>query len=359
MEIEWNIAKLKGEEATAWNIDRLVTVEIKTGNRPGRCIMFPLYDAAVKANGNRPLSLTAAELILERVKPGDTVLLMTGMGAMPFMPRGETDGPTGVASLARAISHGIKALPIVMAPPRDFEAVCAAVRNVGLSILDYKDAKDTTVRCAVCLPFTAIGDEAKKAAGKFFDMYKPKLVGAVEMFGPNKLGIKHFGSGKAVEAYGEKFPGVEHMFHEAAARKILTIGCIDVGNEMGSGNIEEAVRKHVPFADKCQCECGAGFACAVQVDVCFPANVSNWAAYAISAMLAYLLKSPEILQDVKMESRMLEAIAEHGSIDGCKGAAIPSADGIDQETHAAFVRILHHIVVSALSGASIAGQIDK
>jgi hypothetical protein len=357
--MEWNIPILTGEEATAWNIDRLVTVEIKTGGRPGRCIMFPLYEAAVKVNGDRPISLTAAKLILQRVKPGDSVVLMTGMGAMPFMPRGETDGPTGVASLARAISYGIKALPIVMSSPRDFDAVCAAVRAAGLGILDYKEAKDTTTRAAIAMPFTALGDDAKKFAKEFFDKYNPKLVGCVEMLGPNKLGTKHFGSGKAVEAYGERFPGVEHMFLEAAARKVLTIGCVDVGNEVGAGNIEEAVRKHVPFADKCQCPCGGGFACAIKVDVCFPANVSNWAAYAISAMMGYLLGNPDVLQDIHMERRMLEAIGIVGSVDGCIGGPIASADGIDWETHASFVRILHHIVASALSGASIAGQIDR
>ena len=119
--MEWNIPKISGPEATGWNVDRLVTVEVKTGGRPGRCIIFPLYEAAVETVGNRPISLVAAEKLVERVKPGDTVVLMTGMGAMPFMPRGETDGPPGVASLARAVSYGLKALPIVLVPPRDFD----------------------------------------------------------------------------------------------------------------------------------------------------------------------------------------------------------------------------------------------
>jgi len=40
---------------------------------------------------------------------------------------------------------------------------------------------------------------------------------------------------------------------------------------------------------------------AVQTDVVFPAAVSNWGAYGIVAMLAFLLKKPEILQDADME----------------------------------------------------------
>jgi len=357
--MEWNIPKITGEEATGWNVDRLVTVEIKTGGRPGRCIIFPLYEAAVKTVGDRPISLVAAERLIAQVKEGDTVVLMTGMGAMPFMPRGETDGPSGVASLARAVSFGLKALPIVLTAPRDFNAVCGAVRAAGLGILDYEEARATTTRCAVAMPFTAVGEEAKKFAKDTMDKFSPKAVAAVEMFGPNKKGVKHFGTGLPVEGSGEKFPGVEHIFHEAEARKILTIGCLDVGNEMGAGAIEEIIRKVVPYADVCRCPCKSGFACAVKADVTFPASVSNWAAYAISAMLGYLLQKPEILQDVETEKRMLEAAAMAGSNDGCLGSSVAAADGIYWETQQCFVRILRNIIDSALSGFGIAGQLEK
>jgi len=357
--MEWNIPKITGDEATGWNVDRLVTVEIKTGGRPGRCIIFPLYEAAVKTVANRPISLVAAERIVEQVKEGDTVVLMTGMGAMPFMPRGETDGPSGVASLARAVSFGLKALPLVVTTPRDFNAVCGAVRAAGLGILDYEEAKATTTRCAVAIPFPYIGDEAKKFSKEMMDKYSPKAVAAVEMFGPNKKGVKHFGTGLPVEGYGEKFPGVEHVFHEAEARGILTISCLDVGNEMGAGRIEDTVRKWVPYADVCRCPCGAGFACSVKADVTFPASVSNWGAYAISAMLGYVLKKPEILQDPEMEKRMLEAAAMAGSSDGCLGAPVPAADGIYWENQQSLIRILRNIIDSALSGFGIAGQLEK
>ena len=357
--MEWNIPEITGPEATGWNVDRLVTVEIKTGGRPGRCIIFPLYEAAVETLGHRPISLVAAERLVERVKPGDTVILMTGMGAMPFMPRGETDGPSGVASLARAVSYGLRALPIVLAPRRDFDAVCAAVRAAGLGILDDAEAKATTTRCAIALPFHYTGDDAKQEAASIMDKYSPKAAISVEMFGPNHKGFKHFGTGLPVEGSGEKFPGVEHVFYEAAARGILTIGCLDVGNEIGAGTIEQTVRKWVPFADVCRCPCQAGLACAVKVDIPFPASVSNWAAYAITAMVGYLLQRPDVLQDIHVERRMLEAAAMAGSIDGILGAPVPAADGLYWETQQCFVKILRNIIESALSGSGIAGQLEK
>jgi len=224
-----------------------------------------------------------------------------------------------------------------------------------LGILAYAEAKATTTRCAVVMPFTCTGDEAKKAAAEIMDKYSPKAAAAVEMFGPNKKGFKHFGTGLPVEGSGEKFPGVEHIFHEAAARGVLTIGCLDVGNEMGAGAIEETVRRCVPFADVCRCGCEAGVACAVKVSVPFPASVSNWAAYSITAMVTYLLQRPDILQDIRMERRMLEAAAMAGSIDGILGAPLSAADGMYFETHPCFVMTLRNIVDSALSGHGIAG----
>jgi hypothetical protein len=233
------------------------------------------------------------------------------------------------------------------------------VRAAGLSILPYAEAKITTTKCAVAMPFTWTGEDAKTAAAKIMDEYAPKAVASVEMFGPNKKGVKHFGTGLPVDNEQETFPGVEHIFHEAAARGILTIGCLDVGNEMGAGTIEEVIRKQVPYADVCRCPCGSGLATAVKSDIPFPAAVSNWGAYAITAMVGYLLKQPEILQDAEMEKRMLEAAALAGSVDGCLGAPIAAADGIHWEVQGCFLKILRNLVDAGLSGLGISGQLDK
>ena len=91
-------------EVTASNIDRLATIEARTGGRKDRGIIAPLYDAAREKVGNRPISLVAAERMRQAIKPGDNVILTCGMAGMPVVPFGETDGPLGVASLARAVS---------------------------------------------------------------------------------------------------------------------------------------------------------------------------------------------------------------------------------------------------------------
>ena len=82
-------------------VDQLVTIEVKNRGAP-HGILRALYDAARRHGGGRPLTMVIAEAIKARVKPSDTVLLVTGAGYLPTMPKGESDGPPGAAALARS-----------------------------------------------------------------------------------------------------------------------------------------------------------------------------------------------------------------------------------------------------------------
>ncbi len=335
-------------EIVGKNVDLLCLVEARTMKRTGRGIVFPLYQAALATVGGRPLSLLAAEKIIEQVKSGDNVIVMTGMGMLPGMPYGETDGPAGVASIARAVSYGLGALPIVMTETRDMEPVKQTVKAAGLILLDYEEGKITNQGAATVEPFPyQDAAESQKHAAIIMEKYAPKAVVAIEMLGPNKKGVKHWSSGLPAEKH-EKTCGLEHIFYEAHKRGILTIACIDQGNEMGSGTIEETIRKIIPYGDACRCPCGAGVACAVKSDIVFPAAISNWGAYAIVAMMALLLKKPSILQDEETERRMLEACIMAGSTDGLVGGPHMSVDGVGLKSQQGFVNMLHTIIANAL-----------
>ena len=330
------------------NADLVTLVEMRTMKRTGRGIIMPLYEAAVKAVGGRPLSLLAAEKLIERVKPSDHVFVMTGMGMLPNMPFGETDGPLGVASIARGVRYGLGGLPIIITETRDTVPVHQTVKAAGLNVLDYKEAKDTNQGAAAAVPFLhKDAEQSKKFAVKLIEEYAPKAVIAIEMLGPNKKGTKHWSSGIAAEK-SDKTLGLEHIFYEANARGILTIACIDQGNEMGSGTIAETINKVVPYGEVCRCPCQGGITCVVKSDIPFPAAISNWAAYAIVAMVGLLLKKPSILQDDDMERRMLEACVAAGSVDGLAGGPLMSVDGVSLKVNQGVVNMLHTIVANAL-----------
>ena len=339
-------------EATSKNVDRLVTVQMRGGDRPDRYIIPPLYESACRKLGGRPISLVAAERMIELIKPGDSVLLVTDFGTPQFVPYGETDGPSGVASLARAIRFGLNGIPVIVSG-RAIESVRYAVKAAGINIMEYELAKETTSAGAVSATFPCVDkDESKKIADNMLDEYEPKALISVETPGPNKRGVKHFAAGTDVEAK-YRLPGLEYLFYEAEDRGIFTIGIIDVGNEIGSGSIEEDVRKITPYANVCRCPCGAGLACSVKTDIVFPANISNWGAYAITAMVAYLLKEKRILQDVYTERRMLEACIMAGAVDGVSGLGIMAVDSVNHEAGEAIITLLHSIIGNALASLTL------
>lgn len=335
-------------EETAKNIDRLVTVGAGRGRRLDRWIIPLLYESASKKLGGSPISLVAAQRMLTEIKAGDRALLVDQFAWYPNRPYGETDGPLGVASLARAVRFGLGALPVLVTGPNDIEVARCTTKAAGLNVLEYSVAKEITTAVAAEATFPCVdNNESKKIAHNMLGEYAPKAVIAVETIGPNKKGVKHSGAGYNVEEK-DKLPGLEYLFYEANERGILTIGIIDRGNELGGGTIEEEVRRIVPYADVCQCPCGTGGACMVKTDIVFPASISNWGAYAITAMVGYLLKNPGILQDEDTERRMLEACVMAGAIDGTEGRPVMSVDGVNVKAQQGLINMLHAIVENAL-----------
>jgi len=108
------------------------------------------------------------------------------------------------------------------------------------------------------------------------------------------------------------------------------------------------VRKVTPHADVCRCPCQGGGACAVKTDIVFPASTSNWGAYAITAMIGYLLRMPEVLQDEDTEYRMLDGCVMAGAVDSVANQAILGVDGIAIRGQQGLINLLHAIVENAL-----------
>ena len=326
-------------------IDRLVTVEMRKGNSTARGTIRQLYDFARQKLGARSLTLLAAQKILERVKKSDNVFIVTGWASLPFLPHGETDGPLGVASLARAISLGLDAKPLFVLGERDVDSVKYSARVAGLQIESYEITTQARYTASI-ISYPYDEGEAKKAAKELIDKYNPKAVFSFETAGPNIKGEFHNLAGFSRTAQSPKF---QYLFNEANSRGILTIAGLDGGNEIGSGVLEEEVRRVMPYGNVCRCPCQAGNACCVKTDVAIPATTSNWAAYGISAMLGFLLKEPDLLQDADTEKRMLEACVMAGAADGGTYRPTLTVDGIRAETNQSLVIMLRNIVENGLA----------
>ena len=332
-------------------IDRQVNIEMVDDNYPRRGKTWPLYEAAREKLG-APLTYLAAKGLIENVKQGDYVILLSGAGISPWLEWGETDGPTGIASLARAVSFGLGAAPVYVGNEKELGPVIAAGMAAGVSVLN-REAIDVYKRKATALkvPFPLGEKGAKQKALEILDEYQPKAVIGVEKHAPNPLGVWHTAAGQAIP--GDTQPHVHHIVDEARERGIFTIGIGDGGNEIGYGLIRDEVNEiyKAQFGGvTCKCGCGGGESTATATDVLVSTAISNWGAYGVSAMLAYMLNNPFILQDADTERRMVEAMAMAGAVAAGigTGGTLPWVDGTSPAMQEAVVTILQEIVTNGI-----------
>ncbi len=321
-------------EVIGRNIDRLVTVEARISDY-SRGVIAKLYDAACVAQGGGPLCMHAARLILDTAKPGRTILFTTGAGDPRYLPAGETDGPPGLAVLARAIHQATGAVPILLTEAPFMENLAATALAAGLGRRTPEMAIGTPYTTAV-LPLSSEAD-AEAEASELVSRLQPCMMISVEKIGPNAHGIAHTASGRPTAGDRAR---AGCLFDLAAEQKIPTIGVGDNGNEIGYGLIADAVKQHKPG--------GGDLATRVATDALVTANTSNWGAYGIVAALAAITGRTELLHTADVESRILHASVAANAVDGSTGRHIPAVDGMPEEMQCAVVTMLGVIVRNGL-----------
>jgi hypothetical protein len=320
------------------NIDRLVTIDVMSYG-----VIGPLFEAAREVNGGAPLCLSAAARLRERVKPGDTVLLTTGLILPGHYPYGETDGPIGTAVLARALALGLGAR-VLVAVERELMAVNSALlRTAELQVISAEalareDGQLRAVASVVELPREV--ETARAASAAWIAEYGVKAVVAIEKPGANSLAIYHMVGGVDISADVGKG---QTLFEVARENGVLTIGIGDRGNELGMGPIAVTARALLPRGSACGCPCGRGVADETGSDLAVLATVSNWGAYGVAACLAALLEQPDLIQSSELETALFATAVREGGVDGMTGRASPSADGVALNVHVGVVHMLAEI----------------
>ena len=320
------------------NVDRLLSVDVN-----GRGRVTKLYPIARELQ-KRPLTLLAAEKLVERVKAGDYVVIATGI-VMPGTLLPETDGPLGAAALARALDVGLAAKTLFLVDEPYVGMMEAVARAAGLVVLPHE--RLAKVRRGASVIVSPVEEEkAKKLAESVMAEYGPKAMIAVERRGPNEKGIYHSVRGFSMSEYeGKTGP----FFDQAISRGILTIGIADgCGMESGFGKIKEKAKHLNPLYAKCTCPCGAGIANSTNVDTYVIMLVSNWGAYGVAACMSALLNNPDVLHNRDVELAMLQESVRHGAIDGIYADPRPWEDGMPGEISCYIVEIMRQIVKNGL-----------
>lgn len=87
------------------------------------------------------------------------------------------------------------------------------------------------------------------------------------------------------------------------------------------GNVSSSVDRHIA-PDR-------AFSCSVSSDICICAGVSNWAGYALAALLSKI-RDENLMAHEEIFNEMLEAVVEKGAVDGVSGIKETTVDGLDR-----------------------------
>jgi hypothetical protein len=306
-----------------------------------------LYEAA-RAISREPLTLGAAQILKNSIKPKDRVLLATGWIDQPEAAPGfgETDGPGGTFVLARTLRLLCRAACVVVTDAELVESLKKVAQAAGFhcvppEALNQSIERDKLMTVSI-LPFPAETARAPAMANKMLDEINPAVCIAVERGGMNEDGRIHSMAGFDTSAAQAK---IDFIFLEALRRKIKTIGIGDGGNEIGMANIKDCVRKNIKYGRKCLCPCQMGIAPATPVDYLLAAALSNWGCYALAAMLSALCGRPDAAHTPELEERILKNAADSGFHDAISGGVAYSVDGCDLAANKAMVALMRAVVL--------------
>ncbi|MGG5819479.1 glutamate cyclase domain-containing protein [Falsiroseomonas sp. HW251] len=333
-------------DITGGAIDQLITIEAKNRGMPHN-VLPPMYAAARALVGGRPISMVAAERLRAALGPKDTVLILTGAGYAPTMPKGESDGPPGAASLARALYKGLGAVPVYVNEACHADPVIASSHAAGLMVKSFEEARDWRLGAAMEIG-PAKQENVAAWTAALLDRTKPKAVISTERLGPGLDGYMHYATALPLQGPDKAcladVVDISPVVTEASKRGILTIGIGDHGNELGFGAIRDAVVKAMPK--------GEILCTTVATDIVLPAMMSNWGCYGIEAALAWLLKRPELLHSPAQEGRIIRACLDAGGLEAMYCTTDFVVDNLAGETSMAVLQFLRDIVGKNLEGGT-------
>ena len=264
-----------------------------------------------------PLKEVAASL-----KRARRVILLTGFPVRrpDGSVTGETDGPSGTANLAAALTAAGC-------------GVCVVTAGVSYPLLEaalqYRDPKAMLIRLPEKQPEAFIRSFVRDSA--------PTHLISLERPGKAADGHYHNMRGEIID---DMISDSALFLSEARNAEATVISVGDGGNEMGMGAFRRQVAAGVPFGD---------FICAEEAaDLPLASGVSNWWGWGLSALLSvmsgrFLLPSPE------EETRLLARVVSAGGVDGCTKRAELSVDQLPLERHLAVLRAVSELTARELT----------
>lgn len=318
------------------NLDDLMNLDPR-----GYGVCRILYPASRKLAGE-PVTLHAAKKLIENVKEGGLVYIMTGFVLTPSRCA-ETDGIIGAMLLARSLVKAFGAKPVIVCPPENIPAVENMAPVMGLHLYKTLEELQQFPFSMGVVTFTKDAAKAPAQAEEVMGAWGvPDFLISTESAGANSLGHYHNAIGKNITELQAKS---DFLFEKLQEKGVPTISVGDLGNEMGLGTLGDHLDKYIPYAGKgaCACECGGGLKVHTCADTVLTATVSNWGIYGLTAALAFLKEDLCIFHDGELEKRAILAASQSGMVN-MDGSLEPAVDGFDIRMNVLIVDLMRECI---------------
>ena len=204
-----------------YNLDWLMNLDPR-----GYGVCRILYDGAIKYTG-KPLSLNGAEGLVQNIKKGEKVFILTGFVLLPWN-EAETDGIISSTVFARFVMRAFGAKPVMIVPDQCEKSIKAMSEVLGVDVTyDIDNIPDNTI-CIV----TFTKDKAKEAeqTAEILSHGLPCAIISNEAPGRNKNGYYHNAVGVNTTDVEAKY---DVLFRECQNRGVYNLSIGDLGNELG------------------------------------------------------------------------------------------------------------------------------
>lgn len=228
-----------------------------------------------------------------------TVLIGTGF---PVLDTFETDGPVGAIALYQLLTE-LGASPVIVCGDPLYSALKTDYQCFQLPVNQYQDLATF--------------------AAQSLQQLAPQLVLSIERPGFADNQRYHNMRGEDISARCASF---DHFLLQASCP---TIAIGDGGNEIGMGNIRQAVNQLniTPSVTEC--------------DELLLADVSNWAAYGLIALIS-VFRQRDLLA-LQQPLAILQYLSERGSVDGVTRQNTLTEDGLSPEEGIDLINTLRNL----------------
>lgn len=217
---------------------------------------------------------------------------------------GETDGPSGTANLAYALTEaGIDVLAVTdkASWPLIKEALTYRAPKAKLALLPETGADTFITDC--------------------IRSFRPTHFISMERPGKALDGHYHNMRGEIID---DMITDSALFLSEAARFGAVTISVGDGGNEMGMGAFRHEIEEHVP--------CGGTICTKECAQITLASGVSNWWGWGIAALLS-LLTGRFLLPTEEQERELLHRVVMAGGVDGCTKEHAETVDHLALSVH--------------------------